>query len=157
MTKRSPQLRLSEMININMFFGITLLKIFLKKISYYLVLVNETRTGLLTANIANLDSTLQETRTLYENGFAEKIDGHEEESAEIASAFLKEQKADKEIIENVRALILATKMEHEPQNEMQKIIRDADCSHIGSKSFEELTELLRKEWELTSDKKISET
>lgn len=42
--------------------------------SYYLVLVNETRVGLIDANIANLDSTLRETRILYENGFAEKID-----------------------------------------------------------------------------------
>jgi len=42
--------------------------------AYYLVLVNQTRIGLLSANIANLDSTLRETRTLYENGFAEKID-----------------------------------------------------------------------------------
>lgn len=42
--------------------------------AYYLVLVNETRVGLIDANIANLDSTLRETRVLYENGFAEKID-----------------------------------------------------------------------------------
>lgn len=42
--------------------------------AYYLVLVNQTRIDLLNANIANLDSTLRETRILYENGFAEKID-----------------------------------------------------------------------------------
>ena len=42
--------------------------------AYYLVLVNDTRIGLLSANISNLRSTLEETRTLYENGFAEKID-----------------------------------------------------------------------------------
>lgn len=42
--------------------------------AYYLVLVNESRVGLIDANIANLDSTLREARVLYENGFAEKID-----------------------------------------------------------------------------------
>lgn len=42
--------------------------------AYYLVLVNQVRTELIEANIATLDSTLQETRALYENGFAEKID-----------------------------------------------------------------------------------
>ena len=42
--------------------------------AYYLVLVNESRIGLIESNIANLDSTLRETRVLYENGFAEKID-----------------------------------------------------------------------------------
>ena len=42
--------------------------------AYYLVLVNQVRTELVEANIATLDSTLMETRALYENGFAEKID-----------------------------------------------------------------------------------
>lgn len=42
--------------------------------AYYLVLVNKVRTDLIDANIATLDSTLKDTRALYENGFAEKID-----------------------------------------------------------------------------------
>ncbi len=42
--------------------------------AYYLVLVNQVRTNLIDANIATLDSTLNDTRALYENGFAEKID-----------------------------------------------------------------------------------
>ncbi len=42
--------------------------------AYYLVLVNESRIALIDANYANLESTLNETRALYENGFAEKID-----------------------------------------------------------------------------------
>lgn len=42
--------------------------------AYYLVLVNKTRINLIGFNIATLDSTLNETRKLYENGFAEKID-----------------------------------------------------------------------------------
>lgn len=42
--------------------------------AYYLVLVNQTRVDLISSNISTLDSTLNETRKLYENGFAEKID-----------------------------------------------------------------------------------
>lgn len=42
--------------------------------AYYLVLVNQIRTELIDANIVTLDSTLRDTRALYENGFAEKID-----------------------------------------------------------------------------------
>jgi outer membrane protein len=42
--------------------------------AYYLVLVNQTRIDLIESNISTLDSTLIETRKLYENGFAEKID-----------------------------------------------------------------------------------
>ena len=42
--------------------------------SYYLVLVNQVRTDLVESNIATLDSTLRDTKELYENGFAEGID-----------------------------------------------------------------------------------
>ena len=42
--------------------------------AYYLVLVNQVRTGLIDANIETVGSTLNDTRELYENGFAEKID-----------------------------------------------------------------------------------
>lgn len=42
--------------------------------AYYMVLVNQVRTELIEINMATLDSTLRDTRLLYENGFAEKID-----------------------------------------------------------------------------------
>lgn len=42
--------------------------------AYYLVLVNQVRTELVDSNIATLDSTLNDTKALYENGFAESID-----------------------------------------------------------------------------------
>ena len=42
--------------------------------AYYLVLVNQVRTDLVESNVATLDSTLKDTRELYENGFAERID-----------------------------------------------------------------------------------
>lgn len=42
--------------------------------AYYLVLVNQVRTDLIDTNISTIESTLKDTRALYENGFAEKID-----------------------------------------------------------------------------------
>lgn len=42
--------------------------------AYYLVLVNQVRTGLIDTNIETIESTLIDTRALYENGFVEKID-----------------------------------------------------------------------------------
>jgi outer membrane protein TolC len=42
--------------------------------AYYLVMVNEERKALIDKNYDRLDTLLQETRALYENGFAEKID-----------------------------------------------------------------------------------
>lgn len=42
--------------------------------AYYMVLVNQVRTELIQINMSTLESTLKDTRALYENGFAEKID-----------------------------------------------------------------------------------
>jgi hypothetical protein len=47
-------------------------------------------------------------------------------------------------------------MNHEPKNPLEKMIRDADCSHIGNKNYFAVSELLRKEWELTCGKTLSE-
>lgn len=42
--------------------------------AYYNVMVNEERIDLLEANLSRIDTLLRETRLMYENGFAEKID-----------------------------------------------------------------------------------
>lgn len=89
-------------------------------------------------------------------GYAKNMNDHEEEGVKIATAFLKEQNASAQDIEVISSLIRATKMGNESKTLLEKVICDADCSHIGSKNFPELTELLRKEWELTQDKKLSE-
>jgi hypothetical protein len=47
-------------------------------------------------------------------------------------------------------------MDFDPNTISEKIIRDADCSHIGSKDFNDVSELLRKEWELACSKSMTE-
>ncbi|WP_400076448.1 Pycsar system effector family protein [Winogradskyella sp. R77965] len=93
----------------------------------------------------------------HDTGFTKTCDGHEEESTIIAESFLIKHDVTKEDIESVKQLILATKMVYEPKNKLEKIIRDADCSHIASKNYDGLKALLRKEWELTMDKFLSDT
>ena len=90
-------------------------------------------------------------------GFTKAIEGHEKESATIASAFLESQKVSEENIKVISELILATQMNYKPKNEMEGFIRDADCAHLSSKNYDGYAALLRKEWELTLDKKISKT
>ena len=92
----------------------------------------------------------------HDTGYTESIDNHEDKSVVIAKEFLKNHKVADADVEAISNLILATKMGHEPQNYLERIIRDADCSHIGSKNFMNITELLRKEWELNSDKVLTE-
>ena len=96
------------------------------------------------------------TAWLHDVGYTVTIDNHENESVKIATAFLTEQGCKKEAIDIVCSLILATKLSHEPTNKLEKIIRDADCAHIGSKNYIDISELLRKEWELTCGKTLTE-
>ena len=93
----------------------------------------------------------------HDTGFTKGSKGHEKESSKIATAFLEKHNYPENDIKSVINLILATEMHHEPTNILEKIIRDADSSHIGSKNYNDICELLRKEWELTSDKTLSES
>ena len=88
-------------------------------------------------------------------GFTKQIEGHEDISANIAEDFLLKNNVEKSDIDTIKALILVTKMSDEPRTLNEKIIRDADSSHLARKNFSELTELLRKELELTTDKVYS--
>lgn len=94
---------------------------------------------------------------LHDTGYTKNIKKHEEESVAIAKAFFNSQQCSDKDIEAVCDLILATVMNHIPKNQLEKIIRDADCAHIGSKNYIEISELLRKEWELTCNKTLTET
>jgi len=93
----------------------------------------------------------------HDTGFIKGVENHEVESVKILSDFLNDQNFDVERIKAISKLILATKMGHQFNNELEQIIMDADCAHLGSKNFENKLELLRKEWESTEGKKFSDT
>lgn len=90
-------------------------------------------------------------------GYIKSIENHEEESVKIAEGFLQKQKVSEIEIAEISKIILATKVGVQPESELEKIICDADCAHIGSKNFTDYTSLLRKEWELTKDYIISDS
>ncbi|WP_422090250.1 Pycsar system effector family protein [Tenacibaculum ovolyticum] len=89
-------------------------------------------------------------------GYMESIENHEEESIKVAKVFLRKHKVSDDVIQTVLKLILATKMGVTPLNELEKVICDADCAHLGSKNFGDYTSLLRKEWELTKEYVVSD-
>lgn len=93
----------------------------------------------------------------HDTGFTKKIKGHEGESVKIAKTFLEENNISKENIDAISKIILATEMNYKPENNLEGIIRDADCAHISSKNYDNYASLLRKEWELTLGKKIPKT
>jgi len=87
-------------------------------------------------------------------GYTVNPENHEEESIKIATDFLQSKEASEDVIDEVSKLITSTKMGIKPVTELEKVLRDADCSHVGSKNYSDFNQLLRKERELVCDKKI---
>lgn len=85
---------------------------------------------------------------LHDTGYIETIENHEEHSMEIAKNFLEEEDVDKNTIEQVLNCIKATNFTKSPQTLLEKIVKDADCSHFAKDYFEETSELLRQELKL---------
>jgi len=112
------------------------------------------------AELSNLNDTDKNNLIIsawfHDTGFTESIEKHEEKSIEIATDFLKKHGVSENDISRISALILATKLNYKPKTLSEKIIRDADCAHIGSKNFNDITVLLRKEWELNCNKTLTE-
>ncbi|MBE2246375.1 MAG: HD domain-containing protein [Candidatus Competibacteraceae bacterium] len=85
-------------------------------------------------------------------GYTEKYIGHEEESQEIASEFLRQHSFPEEKILIVKNCILSTKYLHHSGNVLESVLIDADRLTMGRPDFKEKGELLRKEWEYYLDK-----
>ncbi|WP_029033416.1 Pycsar system effector family protein [Salinimicrobium terrae] len=92
---------------------------------------------------------------LHDTGYIEKYAGHEDESVHIAKDWLQKQDADQELIDEVSKLILASRMGAEPKDLSEKIIKDADTSHLTKDYFEETSEFLRQELKLQKIKNYS--
>ncbi|MCT2561395.1 Pycsar system effector family protein [Chryseobacterium herbae] len=86
----------------------------------------------------------------HDTGYIECAQNHEERGVQILTDFLKEENYPETYIEDVSKLILATKITYEPQNLLEKIVKDADCSHFASHDYNDISDALRKEWELTN-------
>jgi predicted metal-dependent HD superfamily phosphohydrolase len=84
---------------------------------------------------------------LHDVGYTEKYYGHEEESARIASRFLMENGLEKEKIELVEKIIIATKFPQYPENRLEQIICDADLYHFSLWDYLGFADRLKSEWE----------
>lgn len=85
---------------------------------------------------------------LHDTGYTKKYKGHEEESVSIATKWLEDNNADAGLIEDVARCIRATRMEVEPNDLPEMILKDADTSHLAKKYFDEASEFLRQELRL---------
>jgi len=79
---------------------------------------------------------------------------HEQRSADIAARFLNDIAVEEDTIQAVRQCILATRMPQSPASRLEKIVCDADLFHFGTADFWERNNLMRKETESRTGKKI---
>ncbi|WP_126653545.1 Pycsar system effector family protein [Chryseobacterium aureum] len=86
----------------------------------------------------------------HDTGYIECALNHEERSVEVMKAFLHQENYPESYIADVEKLILATKIQYEPQNLLEKIVKDADFSHFAGHDYTDISDALRKEWELTN-------
>lgn len=91
----------------------------------------------------------------HDTGYVKDAYNHEEESKTIAEKFLKEIGYDNNKIQRVLSLIEVTKVGVSPKNLSEKIIKDADCGHLASDEFEDISELLRLELKLVKNQNFN--
>lgn len=87
---------------------------------------------------------------LHDTGYTKTRKGHEKESVKIATQFLKENGEGEDTIKLVEKCILATQVNTYPESEFEKILKDADSSHLAKDYFEDTTEFLRQELKLNN-------
>ena len=97
---------------------------------------------------------LQIAAWFHDLGYQEGIEKHEEESVRIMQDQLRRWGAEDVRIREVKRLILATKMPHQPTDILTKIMCDADLSHLGQPDYQAHSEKLRKEINRTCCKNI---
>ncbi|MDH3251629.1 MAG: DUF5706 domain-containing protein [Ignavibacteria bacterium] len=91
----------------------------------------------------------------HDTGYTERVDGHEERSAELAGEFLCNEGYPADRIEVVKRTILSTRLPQHPENLVEEVVCDADIAHIGRKGFTQKSDLMRLELESRNGKSYS--
>lgn len=81
----------------------------------------------------------------HDTGFLQTYINHEEKSCALAKEELPDFGIGEKAIENICALIMATKVPQTPMNHLQEIICDADLDYLGRSDFYETGNNLRIE------------
>ena len=89
-------------------------------------------------------------------GIIDQYSNHEERSVVICTNFLKQHNYPLEKIKKITQIIRSTRIPQKPASLLERILCDADLSHIGKRRFNLRSMLLRYEWEKMIGKKFSE-
>ena len=93
---------------------------------------------------------------MHDAGYIDGHVDHEDKSAELAENFLRQEGMEEADIKEVKRIIMSTKSGNEPADLMEKIMRDADCMHVGTRDYFNRASLLKDELNLTQNKNLDE-
>ncbi|WP_461533289.1 Pycsar system effector family protein [Sinomicrobium sp.] len=99
---------------------------------------------------------LQIAGWLHDIGYIQGYKDHEKNGAEIAGDFLRSEGVSENDIDAVKQYILVTKKHSIPSTLAEKIMCDADFSHLASRNYMDVSELLREEIRLVHGKEFSD-
>lgn len=92
----------------------------------------------------------------HDTGYLYEIDGHEEESTHIATAFLSQTNIDIDLIKRINDCILATKLNSISDKKTHNVIRDADMFHLSKDNYKDFANSLRNELSLIDHKHFND-
>lgn len=90
----------------------------------------------------------------HDTGYTKTTTFHEQKSIEIFTEIISDEDFSPEEISTIHDLIQGTRMPQQPATMLGKVLCDADLHHLGTESFLELSDLLKKEVENEADRKI---
>ncbi|RBP33098.1 putative metal-dependent HD superfamily phosphohydrolase [Oceanihabitans sediminis] len=135
----------------------------LSSLNYYHNAIHTRRVVSKVKELAKLDScteqevlTLQVAAWFHDTGYIHLDSGHEEESVKIALSFLEKHAVAKESQDQIKQLILATNKDYIPSNKLECILKDADCGHLASSDYIEISDYLLKEINAKNQSEISD-
>lgn len=82
---------------------------------------------------------------------------HEEKSASLMRDFMQSFELADELVDQISACIAATKPHTEPGNLLEKILRDADTYHLGTKDFKKNNKRAYSEFKLSRNGQLKKT
>ncbi len=92
----------------------------------------------------------------HDTGYDEGPEGHEQRSCAYARAFLDGHHLPKGRVERICSCILATKVPQQPRTLLEKILCDADLSHLGKRIYWERCGKIRQEIALVQGRIMSD-
>ncbi len=108
----------------------------------------------------NLDkdslNILRISALFHDVGYIDAYDDHEIFSSERAITYLKSKNIDRNAICQVAVAIHSTKTPQHPQDEISKILCDADLMNLTFDDYFEQVDLMRMEWEKVGKAKLND-